>query len=116
MTMKTIPYNTLNAVTKRITVLLLTVCSISLLSSFTRSPQTPAPNGKEIFEQKCARCHGNDGTKGLLRAKNLKTSKLSDAEILTTITNGKLIMPSWKKRLTPEQIQQVATYIKTLRK
>lgn len=100
----------------RITILpLLTTILFVLASSFTQTPK-PSSNGKELFEQKCIKCHGHDGTKGFLGAKNLRASTLSDGELTTIITRGKRIMPSWGKRLTAEEIQLVAQYVKTLRK
>lgn len=84
-----------------------------LLTSFV-SQQAPA--GKEIYTSKCSRCHGNDGTKGFLFAKNLQKSKMEDAVMLLLIQNGKRFMPSFKTKLTPEEIKQVAEYVKTLRK
>ena len=77
--------------------------------------QQAADDGKVIFEQKCTRCHGNDGTKGYLGAKNLRKSRLDDDGLFATITKGRWIMPSWKRKLTPQQIRAVIAYIKTLR-
>lgn len=76
---------------------------------------TTLPDGKAIFEDKCARCHGNDGTKGLLGAKNLKISQLPDAELLRVVTNGRRIMPAWGKRLSGQELQLVVNYVKQLR-
>ncbi|MCL9804319.1 cytochrome c [Flavobacterium amniphilum] len=73
-------------------------------------------NGKKLFESKCARCHGKDGTKGLFGAKNLQKSKLTDAEYTKVITNGIAFMPAWKKRLSGDQITEVIHYIKELKK
>jgi cytochrome c6 len=92
---------------------LLSLFLFILISSFIQVPQ---PTGKDIFEKKCVKCHGHDGTRGFLGAHNLRASVLSDDELINMITNGKRIMPSWRKRLTPEQIQLVAQYVKTLRK
>ncbi|WP_298223067.1 cytochrome c [Flavobacterium sp.] len=72
-------------------------------------------NSKSIFENKCAKCHGKDGTKGLFGAKNLQKSKLSDHDYFSIISNGKNIMPNWGKRLTQNQIDLVIQYIKLLR-
>lgn len=83
-----------------------------ILTAFTPNQET---NGKEIFEKKCAKCHGKDGTKRLFGAKKLQESILTSAETLEIITNGKGKMPSWKENLTTEQINEVATYIATLR-
>jgi mono/diheme cytochrome c family protein len=77
--------------------------------------QQPEVQGKKIYENKCARCHGKDGTRGLFGAKNLKVSRLNDNDLYKTISNGRDIMPSWKDKLTPESIQTVIRYVKTLR-
>ncbi|MCD0470350.1 cytochrome c [Flavobacterium sp. JAS] len=73
-------------------------------------------SGKDVFEFKCVACHGIDGTKGKWGAINLQRSYLDDIEILKVISNGRRIMPSWKKKLTLEEIKSVILYIKTLRK
>lgn len=77
--------------------------------------QPPVPEGRKIYESKCAKCHGENGTRGLLGAKNLQISKLNDNDLYTIISEGKRKMPSWKKKLTTEQIHLVITYIKSLR-
>jgi cytochrome c6 len=100
---------------KSITVLSFVIIS---LCSFTNLPGRKADisNGREIFESKCAKCHGSDGTKGKWGAKNLQVSKLLDSDMKTIITNGKRIMPAWGKRLTEDEILSVIDYVKTLRR
>jgi mono/diheme cytochrome c family protein len=78
--------------------------------------QLPPLSGKQLFEKKCAKCHGKDGTKGLFGAKNLPASKLTDPELFSIICNGKKIMPSWQKKLSMDEISAVIEYIKTMRK
>ncbi len=73
-------------------------------------------DGKNLYEYHCSRCHGTDGTRGMFGAKNLQKSLLPDAAITIQIRNGKRIMPSFKKKFTPNQINEVSAYIKTLRK
>jgi mono/diheme cytochrome c family protein len=73
------------------------------------------PDGKLLFEGKCARCHGKDGTRGLLGAKNLQTSNLPDAELINVVSKGRRIMPAWRDKLSRQEIQSVVAYIKTLR-
>ncbi|MET0300068.1 MAG: cytochrome c [Flavitalea sp.] len=72
--------------------------------------------GKSIYMAKCAPCHGGDGMKGKFGAKNLVKSRLSDEELTVIISNGKRFMPSWKKKLSEEEIKDVKAYIVTLRK
>ena len=73
------------------------------------------PTGKEIFEKNCAKCHGKDGTKRLLGAKNLQKSVLTTTENYEIIANGKGKMPSWKEKLSTEQINQVIEYLDILK-
>ncbi|MBA9071935.1 mono/diheme cytochrome c family protein [Flavobacterium gossypii] len=75
-----------------------------------------AASGKNIFEAKCQRCHGNDGTKGLFGAKNLQTSRLENTELTAIISKGRRGMPRWEKKLSQTEIESVAAYIKSLRK
>ncbi len=91
--------------------------AIILFSSFTQFSVDKADikKGKEVFESKCAKCHGSDGTKGKWGAKNLQVSRLGDADMKTIITNGKRIMPAWGKRLTEDELLSVIGYVKTLR-
>ena len=91
--------------------------AISFLS-FTTSDQKkdPEKRGKALFEHNCVKCHGVDGTKGKWGATNLQLSTLSDAALLTIITHGKRMMPSWNQSLTKNEIEIVKDYIKTLRK
>jgi len=72
--------------------------------------------GQVLFENKCAKCHGMDGARGRFGAKNLQKSVLSEAGYFSIIHNGKGIMPSWKKKLSTEDIGQIVTYVKSLRK
>lgn len=72
--------------------------------------------GQALYDHHCARCHGADGTRGMFGAKNLQKSLLPDTAIALQIRNGKRIMPPFKKKLTPDQIDELSAYIKTLRK
>src|SRR5689334_11675314 len=84
--------------------------------SFMTLPQTAEPAAaRDLYTTHCARCHGNDGTKGKWGAKNLQTSRLNDTDILFTITKGRKIMPAWEKTLTSTQIESLKDYVKTLR-
>ena len=84
------------------------------LSAMAQKPPVEM-NGKILFEKNCTGCHGYDGTKGAYGAKNLRKSKLDNDALVKAISNGNWIMPKWKKRLSPEQIQAIANYIKTFR-
>lgn len=96
-----------------------TLVYISLLilsSCLAKAQNNTAENGKAIFEHKCQRCHGSDGTKGLFGAKNLQISRLENTELISIISKGKRGMPRWERKLSSTEIESVAIYIKSLRK
>jgi cytochrome c6 len=93
----------------------LILAALMLSESIGAMARQPDPVGRKIYEGKCTRCHGRDGTRGLFGAKNLQTSKLDDKTLYETISEGRRIMPSWKEKLKPEEIHQVIRYVKTLR-
>lgn len=69
--------------------------------------------GEKVFASaQCGGCHtlaaaGSNGTVG----PNLDQRKPARALVVTRVTNGRLAMPSFKGRLTPQQIQDVADYV-----
>ena len=76
-------------------------------------PITTATTGAEIFkESTCTSCHtladaGSEGNIG----PNLDEEKPSAGEVVEYVTNGDGSMPSFKKRLSEEQIQAVSDYV-----
>jgi len=93
--------------------LLLGICiSTWVFASFMTDP---AAGGKVIYQKKCARCHGKDGSKGAFGAKNLQTSTMDDEAIKQIILNGKRVMPAYKTKLSLEEIESVSAYVKSLR-
>ncbi|ASZ12232.1 cytochrome c [Chitinophaga pendula] len=72
--------------------------------------------GAALYRRYCTRCHGEDGTKGMWGARNLQRSQLGDAAILEQIMRGGGPMPAFRKRMSMEEIQSIADYIKRLRK
>ena len=82
------------------------------LADATSNPATAA----EVFSVNCAGCHSNGGN--IIRGgKNLKQKALkrygmdSIANIANLVTNGKNIMPSYKDRLSEQQIIDVSAYV-----
>ncbi len=76
-------------------------------------------SGAELFEISCARCHGSDGKGGkgpnLASEKRQAKWKESDEKLVRKITNGGFIMPSFKKKLKPEEIQAIADHVRILK-
>ncbi len=76
-----------------------------------------AEDGKALFAQKCAICHGADG-KGdspmgkKLGAKDLTAAKYTDAQVKSAVENGKPPkMMAFKGKLDPAQIDAVAKFV-----
>ena len=91
--------------------------------SFVVAGAEPAP----VFITNCAPCHGKDGKARTpaarkLGVKDLTQSKISAAEIERQIRDGrknpegKQQMPAFGERLTPEEIKQLISVVKELRK
>ena len=78
----------------------------------------------ELFQANCARCHGEDGGgdtfighKWNIPDLRSDPKRMSDAEIVSTISNGRnQRMPAWQGKLTPEEIAKLAGYIRELGK
>ncbi|HLO89157.1 MAG TPA: c-type cytochrome [Nostocaceae cyanobacterium] len=91
------------------------------LTIFTLAFTSPAlaadiASGAKVFSANCASCHA--GGKNVVKAaKNLQKEALekfdmySAEAIITQVTNGKGAMPSFKARLKPNQIEDVAAYV-----
>ena len=82
----------------------------------TALPRQEVATGEAIYLKKCARCHGADGTKGRSGAANLQLSKMENGMISQIIQNGKKPMPAYKSKLTEDEINDLITYVKSLRK
>lgn len=83
-----------------------------------------AQSGADNYKAKCAMCHMADGSASGPVGKSMKiaafnspeASKLSEADIITVIKNGKGKMTGYTGKLTDAQIKDVATFVKTLQK
>ena len=82
----------------------------------TPAAQGNATAGKQVFlSQPCGGCHtlkdaGTTGTVG----PNLDQLKPPYAKVVTQVTNGGAIMPPFKGKLTPQQIQDIAAYVSSV--
>jgi mono/diheme cytochrome c family protein len=73
--------------------------------------------GAAIYAASCAGCHGADGGGGLgpqLSDGNVVTAFPDAADEVTFVTDGEGSMPAFGSRLSPDQIQQVVDYTRTL--
>ena len=113
-------------------------------STTSAAPETPAPadtgmtgggalagasieQGKALYAQRCALCHGatghgdGPGAKGLNPPPRNHTDATymntrTDEQLSEVIHKGKGAMPAWGKVLTDEQIASLVLYVRSLSK
>lgn len=73
-------------------------------------------DGKVLYAEKCAMCHGENGNLGTMGAANLVSSKINSESVLAIIRNGKNGMRSFAQDFSDEQLNAVAKYVEQLRK
>jgi cytochrome c6 len=88
------------------------------------SPARGQGGGDALYKSRCAACHGADG-KGqtsMGKANNIRDLGSADVQaqsddVLTGIIgSGKGKMPAYGKSLKPEQIKDLVTFLRTLKK
>jgi len=100
--------------------LVLAAAVIMVLGFGTKVARGDDDAGAKAFKANCVVCHGADGT-GTATGKALKAPdlnsdavrKLTEAEIVKQISDGKNNMPPFKNTLTKDQISALATYVHT---
>ena len=98
---------------------------LATISSTAHAGAFPAVESAQLYAKQCASCHGKDGraktVKGKLKhARNLTDAewqeKVSDERIFNSIMNGKGKMPGYAKKLSQDEIESLAGYIRGLKK
>lgn len=85
-------------------------------------PAAAAPDGKALFEQKCALCHGKNGVakpagKGSMNFNDPAFQKAWSLDAIAKVTaEGKGKMPAYRSKLSAEEIRAIAAHVKTLAK
>lgn len=71
--------------------------------------------GASIYAKNCAACHGANGTGGIgpALAENPHVNIGDPTGMLTTIVQGRNLMPSWRGQLSVSDIASVATYVRS---
>lgn len=82
------------------------------------APGRSALTGSQVFASVCARCHGAQGEGGIGPALNTADfqSRYDDQALLDAISKGHEATPmvAWGELLSPDQLQQLVQYIRTL--
>lgn len=94
----------------------------AVVLGLTASTAFAADSSADLFKKKCAMCHGENGAgKGKVPALSLaEVQQKSDADFKTAIEKGvktdKGMMPGSGSKLTPEQIDGLVKYVRSLKK
>jgi mono/diheme cytochrome c family protein len=81
-----------------------------------------ADSGADVFKQKCAMCHGENGAgKGKVPALgSADVQKKSDTELKETIEKGTKtgngMMPAYGSKLAADQVDGLVKYVRSLKK
>lgn len=95
-----------------------------LLSTVSGVARPAAGQGETVFKDKCASCHGPDGSGQsamgkMMKLRDLRSAEVqskSDAQLTEFIAKGKTPMPAYEKQLSKEQIRDVVAYLRELAK
>jgi cytochrome c6 len=98
--------------------------AVVLALVFSSAPRAQ-DNGAKLYDaNKCASCHGPDGSANVPAGKALKARDFhspdvqsqSDADLAAVISNGKNKMPAYAKQLKPADIAALVAYSRALGK
>jgi len=106
----------MNSLPTGMVVLALVVCGLT-------SPAYADEKSAATYKAKCAVCHGASGkgdspagkSMGVLSFSDPAMAGKSDADLRAVIEKGKNKMPAYGKSLTPEEIQGLVAYIRSLK-
>jgi mono/diheme cytochrome c family protein len=97
--------------------------------STSAAPQKGAASqserGREVYADRCARCHGSDGQGRTRLGETVEAPDLSDpdlqrkrsnARMVASVTTGRGGMPAFKKKLSRQDIAASLAYVRTLRR
>ena len=93
-------------------------------SSLTGQEKHKASAGAVIFKEKCALCHGADGSGNTPLGKQLHAADLraanvrraGDTGVYRVVHDGRANMPPFSDQLTHKEIVQVVKYVRVLAK
>jgi mono/diheme cytochrome c family protein len=77
------------------------------------SPGEALFNGRVKEDVNCYKCHNGDGS-GTMRGPNLakRVPNLTDEQIAKTIDEGPGLMPSFRGKVTPEEVAQITQWLR----
>jgi mono/diheme cytochrome c family protein len=102
--------------------ILLTLCLLLFKTCFSNSISENKgfiTAGGELYKNRCANCHGDNAkgkSNGFFLSPSLKDFDKGYEEFISILMNGYGRMPAWggRSKLTNEQINQLASYLKNI--
>jgi cytochrome c551 len=89
--------------------------SIAPTSTTTEPTGTAAVDtsmvAQTVFKQNCVVCHGVDLSGGVGPNLQKVGARLTQVQIAATITNGRNVMPAFKDKLKPEEIDALSKWL-----
>ncbi len=95
------------------------VLAQALTAPFALGDPEVIENGRQAFNRHCdGRCHGVDGVQGMDGPKLNGKDYLTPEFVYVTITGGRpgTAMPSWKDRLSVDELWRISAYVASLQK
>lgn len=100
---------------------------LTLVALLPGTVPAPAADDAAVFDNRCAACHGSDGRAHTpqgrkIKAKDLRESRLTDAELELQIREGSRIktgisvMPAFGHDMTDAEIQAAIRVVKAFRR
>jgi len=83
-----------------------------------------AGDARTTYNARCVKCHGRDGRGKTTQGRRTRARDMTDANwqndvtderLFNSITNGRGKMPSFKKSLNENQIDELVNYVRRLR-
>jgi len=101
-----------------------TAITILLGLGLAAAAAAQSPKAAELYQARCAACHGPDGRAAVPAGKALGARDFSlpavqeetDAQLAAIIGDGKAKMPAFGKLLSKDQIQDLVAYVRALAK
>ncbi|MCU0270189.1 MAG: cytochrome c [Acidimicrobiales bacterium] len=86
----------------------------ALAACSSDAPQRPSDpvlaQGYDVYQARCAACHGNEGEGGAGLNLQKVEERLTQEQHVEVVTNGRSSMPAYESVLSPEEIQAVVRY------
>jgi mono/diheme cytochrome c family protein len=97
---------------------------VATLVAFVPNLPAQAQGGRDLYLNKCAVCHGEDGAGKTVKDKKVHCKDIrqtikkdSEADMIKIVTDGKgANMDGFKSQFTPDQIRAVVEYYRSLAK